>query len=267
MARAARPKLAVRAQVSVRQIEQIEQAIRRTRRSTLDRIAIALVELAPHLGAANALAERLAELAGPRPSARVTAYRERVEKRRKARWGRLERRLLVPGRSCRGCGLRSKGGGVERGVARAGLIPPDSRNSDYFAIRDLVSLRANARTPLRPTSRGAVPSSVIPLRRGRERRSTAPSRVSTRGVRRCNCNGRAPECRETQRCCALAPVSLDPATGAERVRPLLRARVPMSCRADGDPSYNKRLREPSIARPKPTSSEVLGSGTNRMVSR
>ncbi len=229
MARAARPKLAVRAQVSVRQIEQIEQAIRRTRRSTLDRIAIALVELAPHLGAANALAERLAELAGPRPSARVTAYRERVEKRRKARWGRLERRLLVPGRSCRGCGLRSKGGGVERGVARAGLIPPDSRNSDYFAIRDLVSLRANARTPLRPTSRGAVPSSVIPLRRGRERRSTAPSRVSTRGVRRCNCNGRAPECRETQRCCALAPVSLDPATGqnecARCFGPVFRCRV------------------------------------------
>lgn len=93
VARVARPRLAVRAQVSIRQIEQIEQAIRRTRRSTLERIAAALVEMKPELGDASALAERLAELAGP-GLAPESAYRERVEKRRKARWAKRERHVL-----------------------------------------------------------------------------------------------------------------------------------------------------------------------------
>ena len=93
VARVARPALSVRAQVSVRQIEQIEQAIRRTRRSTLKRIAAALVEMKPELGEAAALAERLAELAGP-GLAPESAYRDRVEKRRKARWAKRERHVL-----------------------------------------------------------------------------------------------------------------------------------------------------------------------------
>lgn len=93
VARLSRPALAVRAQVSVRQIEQVEQAIRRTRRSTLDRIAAALVKVRPDMGEAAALADRLAALAGP-GLAPESDHRERVEKRRKARWRRLERRVL-----------------------------------------------------------------------------------------------------------------------------------------------------------------------------
>jgi hypothetical protein len=85
VARVARPALAVRAQVSIRQIEQIEQAIRRTRRSTLERIAAALVEMKPELGEAADLVERLIELAGP-GLAPESAYRERVERRRRRRW-------------------------------------------------------------------------------------------------------------------------------------------------------------------------------------
>jgi hypothetical protein len=77
----------------VRQIEQIERGIRRRRRSTLDRIAAALVKVRPGLGTASDLADRLASLAGP-ALAPESKYRERVEKRRKARWRRLERRVF-----------------------------------------------------------------------------------------------------------------------------------------------------------------------------
>jgi len=93
VARLARPALAVRAQLSVRQIEQIEQAIRRTRRSTLDRIAGALVDVRPDLGDAADLAEWLEALAGT-ALAPESKYRDRVEKRRKARWRRMERQVL-----------------------------------------------------------------------------------------------------------------------------------------------------------------------------
>jgi len=91
--RLARPALAVRARVSVRQIEQIEQAIRRTRRSTLDRIAAALAKERADMGDAADLADRLASLAGP-GLAPESRYRERVEKRRKARWRCMERHVL-----------------------------------------------------------------------------------------------------------------------------------------------------------------------------
>ena len=92
-ARVARPRLAVHAQVSIRQIEQIERAIRRTRRSTLNRIAAALVELQPDLGHADDLAAHLASLAGT-GLAPESRYAARVEKRRKARWKRVERHVL-----------------------------------------------------------------------------------------------------------------------------------------------------------------------------
>lgn len=92
VAHVSRSKLAIRSEVSIRQLEQIEQAIRRTRRSTLGRIAGALVELEPDIGSADQLVEHLAALAGP-ALAPESAYRERVEKRRRARWARLHRRV------------------------------------------------------------------------------------------------------------------------------------------------------------------------------
>lgn len=92
VAHVSRSKLALRAEVSIRQLEQIERAIRRTRRSTLGRIAGALVELRPDIGAADELVERLAALAGP-ALAPESDYRERVEKRRRSRWDRLHRRV------------------------------------------------------------------------------------------------------------------------------------------------------------------------------
>lgn len=92
VARVARPRLAVRSEVSIRQLEQIEQAIRRTRRSTLARIAGALVELEPSIGTADELVARLVALAGP-ALAPESDYHERVEKRRRSRWARLRRRV------------------------------------------------------------------------------------------------------------------------------------------------------------------------------
>ena len=71
----------------------IERAIRRTRRSTLNRIAAALVELQPDLGHADDLASHLASLAGT-GLAPESRYAARVEKRRKARWKRVERHVL-----------------------------------------------------------------------------------------------------------------------------------------------------------------------------
>jgi hypothetical protein len=85
VARIHRPALAIRAQISVRQIEQIERAIRRTRRSTLERIVAALVSVEPDLGEPAALVARLTELAGI-GLAPESEYRERVERRRRRRW-------------------------------------------------------------------------------------------------------------------------------------------------------------------------------------
>jgi hypothetical protein len=99
VARVHRPRLAVSAEVSVRQLEQIEQAIRRTRRSTLARIAGALVGLRADIGSAEELAERLAALAGP-SLAPESEFQERVEKRRRARWRHRDRpNVKTPGRS------------------------------------------------------------------------------------------------------------------------------------------------------------------------
>jgi hypothetical protein len=94
VARVHRPRLAIRAEVSVRQLEQIEQAIRRTRRSTLARIAGALVGLRADIGSAEELVERLAALAGP-SLAPESEYRERVEKRRRARWRHRGRPIVA----------------------------------------------------------------------------------------------------------------------------------------------------------------------------
>ena len=46
-------------------LEKIEQGVRRTRRSTLERIAGALVKARPELGNADELLERLVVAAGP----------------------------------------------------------------------------------------------------------------------------------------------------------------------------------------------------------
>jgi hypothetical protein len=88
-----RARLGVSAEMSSRQIEQIERAIRRTRRSTLERIVAALVKAKPDLGDPAALLERLLSLAGA-SLAPESQYRERVEKRRKARWKRMKRRVF-----------------------------------------------------------------------------------------------------------------------------------------------------------------------------
>jgi hypothetical protein len=63
------------------------------------RIAAALVKLEPDIGDDSDLAEHLAALAGS-ALAPESAYRYRVEKRRKARWAKRRRhvmyRLIVP---------------------------------------------------------------------------------------------------------------------------------------------------------------------------
>jgi hypothetical protein len=89
-----RPALSIRAQISVRQIEQIERAIRRTRRSTLDRITAALVIENPEMGDSSALVENLVELAGI-GLAPESDYRDRIERRRKRRWSRRRGRQIV----------------------------------------------------------------------------------------------------------------------------------------------------------------------------
>jgi len=93
VARVARPVLAFHADMSVRQLEQIERGIRRTRRSTLERVAEALVQLKPGMGEPAALARRLAALAGA-GLAPESVYRDRVDKRRKARNAKLRRRVM-----------------------------------------------------------------------------------------------------------------------------------------------------------------------------
>ena len=96
-----RARLGVLAEVSSRQLEQIERGIRRTRRSTLKRIARVLVEGRPDLhipGCSDLsdpvrIARHLAELAGP-GLAPESIYRARVDKRRKARNAKLRRRVM-----------------------------------------------------------------------------------------------------------------------------------------------------------------------------
>jgi hypothetical protein len=86
-------RLAAESQTSIRQIE---RAIRRTRRNTLDRIVdrvAALVTAKPCLGDPATLIDRLSSLAG---SGLVpeSEYRGRIEKRRKARHAELQRRFV-----------------------------------------------------------------------------------------------------------------------------------------------------------------------------
>ena len=89
-----RRALSIRAEISVRQIEQIERAIRRTRRSTLDRITEALALESPDMGDSSALVENLVELAGT-ALAPESIYRERVEKRRVRRWSKRRKQLRL----------------------------------------------------------------------------------------------------------------------------------------------------------------------------
>jgi len=67
----------------------IEHAIRRTRRSTLERLAWTLVDLNPGIegGDGSALAERLANLAGP-ALAPESVFAARMERRRRKRAAR-----------------------------------------------------------------------------------------------------------------------------------------------------------------------------------
>ena len=82
-----RSQLGVRAELSARQIEQIERGIRRTRRSTLERIVAGLLAEQTDHDTQIAVVDRLAELAGP-ALAPESQYRDRVERRRRRRWGR-----------------------------------------------------------------------------------------------------------------------------------------------------------------------------------
>jgi len=63
----------------------IERGLRRTRRSTLDRLAAALTKARPELGAPARIAARLAAEAGP-ALAPESNYRARVQRRRHRRW-------------------------------------------------------------------------------------------------------------------------------------------------------------------------------------
>ena len=97
VARLHRPALAVRAEISVRQIEQIERAIRRTRRSTLERIVRALVKVQPVLGDPEALVERLLSLAGA-GVAPESEYRERGREASTSSLGEAEASRSLPPR-------------------------------------------------------------------------------------------------------------------------------------------------------------------------
>jgi transcriptional regulator with XRE-family HTH domain len=88
----ARPQLAVRAQISVRTVEQIELGIRRTRRSTLERVVGGLTgDVVGRGKKCDTLVERLVDLAGP-ALAPESHYRDRVERRRRRRWAKRYRR-------------------------------------------------------------------------------------------------------------------------------------------------------------------------------
>jgi transcriptional regulator with XRE-family HTH domain len=82
-----RPALAEKAQLGKTQIELIERGGRRTRRSTLDRLAVALT-----IGNSNPdeLANELASLAGP-ALATESDHADRVARRRDRRWRKRQR--------------------------------------------------------------------------------------------------------------------------------------------------------------------------------
>jgi transcriptional regulator with XRE-family HTH domain len=88
-ARLSRRILGLRAQVHQSTLTGIEHGSRRTRRSTLERIAAALVEELPARGTAAELVDYLVELAGP-ALAPVSAYDERVQRRRARRLRRRQ---------------------------------------------------------------------------------------------------------------------------------------------------------------------------------
>ena len=83
-------RLAELAQASASTIGKIEAGTRRTRRSTLGRIATALVGLHPDLGDADELADDLAVLAGP-VLAPESEYADRISRRRERRWRKRQR--------------------------------------------------------------------------------------------------------------------------------------------------------------------------------
>ena len=77
--------LGFRAALSESQIYRIESGARRTRRSTLERVAEALANTCPALGPASELGQTLAAAAGP-ALAPESPFRDRVARRRKRRW-------------------------------------------------------------------------------------------------------------------------------------------------------------------------------------
>jgi hypothetical protein len=82
---ASRTTLGQLASVSIYQLQMIELGARRTRRSTLERISAALVQLGPELEvSAEELTERLCQLAGE-GLAPESPYRDRIERRRERR--------------------------------------------------------------------------------------------------------------------------------------------------------------------------------------
>lgn len=83
-------ELALAAGLSRVQLARIETGVRRTRRSTLTRIAAALVFEAPTLGSVERLVDDLVEEAGP-ALAEESAYAERVARRRALRVERADR--------------------------------------------------------------------------------------------------------------------------------------------------------------------------------
>lgn len=101
-----RPDLAVRSELSERQIQRIEHGSRRTRRGTLERIASGLVDgrsfyggvarLAGCLavGPVDDLVERLVCLAGPALSP-DSAHQGRIDKRRASRWREAEQQAVL----------------------------------------------------------------------------------------------------------------------------------------------------------------------------
>lgn len=77
-------ELALYADLHRVQVARIERGMSRTRRSTLERLAAALVVSNPGLGSAHRLADDLVEAAGP-ALAEESAYAERVARRRAKR--------------------------------------------------------------------------------------------------------------------------------------------------------------------------------------
>ncbi len=74
-------------ELSAPQLCRIESGARRTRQSTLERIAASLVSVRPDLGPAAELARWLTSLAGP-ALAPESAYAEEIAERRRRQWER-----------------------------------------------------------------------------------------------------------------------------------------------------------------------------------